>query len=125
MICDNYLSVSFGFMKQFCLIDLVQSYRWRYRGSYNVKICHSVRGPNFVTLHFDALFFNFSEGSRAWNLVIWETNPHQVTFSRDGSSTAATFKMERYYYKAPYLGCCSSPRSASAFYITPEEMQHW
>ena len=41
---------------------------------------------------------------------------------RGGSRTAATSKMERfmimeavnYYHKALHLGCCSSPRSASA-----------
>ena len=38
---------------------------------------------------------------------------------RRASRTAATYKMEReavnYYHKALHLGCCSSPRSASAF----------
>ena len=35
--------------------------------------------------------------------------------NRDESTTAATSKMTvNYYLKALYLGCCSSPRSASA-----------
>ena len=45
-----------------------------------------------------------------------------IFLHRGGSRTAATFKMERfvivnYYHKALPLGCCSSPRSASAYLV--------
>ena len=47
----------------------------------------------------------------------------QLKFIRGGSRTAATSKMEpfvtpvnvNYYHKALHLGCCSSPRSPSAY----------
>ena len=56
-------------------------------------------------------------------LYIWKNIRGSSNPLRGGSRAAATSKMEcfvkavNYYHKALHLGCCSSPRSASAYKV--------